>query len=148
VNVYDPFAAPDERARSLMAFLEWPEQIEAADFLLLTCSLTDATRHLLGREILDRCKTGVRIVNVSRGPLIDEEALCDALASGQVHSAALEVFENEPLPEAHRLREFPQCLFGSHNASNTREAVERTSLLALELLLDSLQSKLVSKGGV
>ena len=106
------------------------------------------TRHLVDREILERCRTGVRIVNVSRGPLIDEEALCDALACGKVHSAALEVFEIEPLPAGHRLREFPQCLFGSHNASNTREAVERTSLRALQLLLESLQLKLQSQEAV
>jgi D-3-phosphoglycerate dehydrogenase len=78
-------------------------------------------------------------VNVSRGPLIKQNELIEALRSGQVQSAALDVFEVEPLPMDSELREFKQCIFGSHNASNTLEAVERTSLKAISLLTEFLQ---------
>ena len=80
---------------------------------------------------LARAKPGVRVVNVGRGPVIDERALEAALESGQVYSAALDVFEVEPLPMDSYLRTHPRCVFGSHNASNTADAVVRTSEIAV-----------------
>ena len=85
-------------------------------------------------------KTGVRVVNVGRGPVIDEHALISALADGKVHSAALDVFEQEPLHPDSPLRKHPSCIFGSHNASNTVDGVERTSHKALELLAGFLHA--------
>ena len=121
---------------------DWPQRIEEADFLVFACSLNPGNRHMLNAEMLARTKRGVRVINVARGPLIDEDALVSALASGQVHSAALDVLENEPLAPTSRLREFgDRCLFGSHNSSNTVEAVERTSLRAVELLAGFLQTQ-------
>jgi D-3-phosphoglycerate dehydrogenase len=84
----------------------------------------------------------VRVVNVGRGPIIDEAALVEALASGQVFSAALDVFEEEPLPNSSQIRSNPRCIFGSHNASNTMDAVKKTSEIAIEKLMGYLgQSK-------
>ena len=112
----------------------WPARIEEADFLVFTCALTPENRHMLDDASLGRAKDGVRVVNVARGPLIDEAALARALSSGKVRSAALDVFEVEPLPADSPLRTFDQCLFGSHNGSNTIDAVVRTSERAIELL--------------
>jgi D-3-phosphoglycerate dehydrogenase len=89
---------------------------------------------MLNEETLGVCKPGIRIVNVARGPLIDEQALYEAQRRGVVAACALDVFELEPLPCDHPLREFPSNVFGSHNASNTVDAVKRTSLLAIDLL--------------
>ena len=86
---------------------------------------------MLDARALRACKRGVFVVNVSRGQLIDEHALVEALRSGQVRAAALEVFEDEPLPASSPLRDFPQCIFGTHNSSNTKEAVRRASIAAL-----------------
>jgi D-3-phosphoglycerate dehydrogenase / 2-oxoglutarate reductase len=83
---------------------------------------------------MSQCKPGIRIVNVARGPLIDEGALVAALQSGQVHSAALDVFEVEPLPQDSPLRNMERCIFGSHNGSNTVDAVIRASHTAIERL--------------
>ena len=69
---------------------------------------------------------------MARGPLIDETALVNALESGHIAAAALDVFEVEPLPTNSPLRDMPQCIFGSHNGSNTVEGVERATMKALE----------------
>ena len=117
---------------------EWPARVEEADFMVFTCALTPKNRHMLDAGVLARAKRGVRIVNVARGPLIDEAALVAALQSGQVRSAALDVFEVEPLPADSPLRGFEQCVFGSHNGSNTVDAVRRTSERAIGLLAEYL----------
>ena len=117
----------------------WPERIGEADFLAFTCALTSANRHMLNAATLAQTKTGVRIVNVARGPLIDEPALVAALQAGHVHSAALDVFEVEPLPADSPLRDMPQTIFGSHNGSNSADAVRRCSHLAIDTLLGYLQ---------
>jgi len=135
---YDPRGELSEDLIPYVTQLDWPVGIENADFIVLCCALNRSTRQLLNDQILHACKRGVRIVNVSRGSLVDETALAAHLETGHVHSAALEVFETEPLPLDSPLRQFAQCLFGSHNASNTREAVDRTSRLALRLLRDQL----------
>jgi D-3-phosphoglycerate dehydrogenase len=83
-------------------------------------------------------KPGVRVVNVARGPVIDERALIAALQSGHVYSAALDVFETEPLPIDSPLHLHPHCIFGSHNASNTADAVVRTSVIAIGKLFGFL----------
>jgi len=110
VIAYDPYFQPAAGLETVES-AQWPNRLDEADF---------------------------RIVNVARGPLIDEVALAEALASGQVYSVALDVFEVEPLPEESPLRQFEQCIFGSHNASNTVDAVHRASERAIALLFDFL----------
>jgi D-3-phosphoglycerate dehydrogenase / 2-oxoglutarate reductase len=133
VIAYDPHFQPAPGLESV-EHANWPDRIEEADFLVFTCALTPANRHMLGAKELDRAKPGVRVVNVARGPLIDEAALALALKTSRVHSAALDVFEVEPLPSDSPLRSFDRCIFGSHNGSNTIDAVVRTSERAIELL--------------
>ena len=140
INVYDPYynfkenIIPDE-------VLEWPEKIEFADFIILTCSLTKDNYHILNDKILSMVKKGIRIVNVARGPLIDEKALVKALENETVHSVALDVFEIEPLPIDSGLRKFEKCIFGTHNSSNTIDAVIKTSELATNKLFKYLRIK-------
>lgn len=117
------------------------EVVERADVLLLACALTDENRHLVGVDMLSRVKPGLLLVNVSRGPLVDETALAAALADGRVAGAGLDVFEDEPLPADAALRAHAdKCTFSTHNGSNTREAVQRinqmTTEIALHLLTD------------
>src|SRR5206468_3580903 len=109
-------------------------RVEEADFIVVTCALTPSSRHMVNAAALARAKQGVRVVNVGRGPVIDEPALASALQDGKVYSAALDVFEVEPLPGDSPLRQHPRCVFGSHNASNTADAVVRTSEIAIEKL--------------
>lgn len=136
VIAYDPFFSADPALPVESA--AWPKRLGEADFIVLTCALTESSRHMLSADALRQAKTGVRVVNVSRGPLIDEGALVESLRSGRVAAAALDVFESEPLPADSPLREFEHCIFGSHNGSNTVEAVHRTSVRAIELLFERL----------
>lgn len=131
--VYDPYIAPESNQAHL-SLAVWPERLQEADFVVTTCALTESSRYLINSESLSAMKPGVRIVNVSRGAIIDEAALVSFLQSGKVFSAALDVFEQEPLPQTSPLLLHPHCVFGSHNASNTSEAVLRTSRIALEKL--------------
>lgn len=118
----------------------WPERVGECDFLIFTCALNARNRHMLDAEVLEQCMAGVRIVNVARGPLIDEAALIGALQSGHVHSAGLDVFEIEPLSPASPLRGMERCIFGSHNGSNTVDAVIRASHKAIERLAEFLST--------
>ena len=137
VIAYDPFA--DGSSNLLEVEREvWPNRVEEADFIVVTCSLTKSSYHMVNADVFKQVKDGVRIVNVGRGPIIDEKSLEDALKSGKVYSAALDVFEVEPLPIDSYLRTHPHCIFGSHNASNTADAVERTSHIAIDKLFNFL----------
>lgn len=137
VIAYDPYFQPVPELASVQS-ATWPERLPEADFIVLTCALTPENRHLLNANTLESTKPGVRIINVARGPLIDEVALEKALASGHVHSVALDVFETEPLPDTSPLRQYELCIFGSHNGSNTVDAVRRASFKAIDLLFDFL----------
>ena len=137
VIVYDPYFQAQDNLNQVQSSI-WPERLEEADFIVLTCALTPDNYHLLNADIFAKVKPAVKIVNVARGPLIDELALIDALSSGKVHSAALDVFEIEPLPLDSPLRSFEQCIFGSHNGSNTVDAVHRASHQAIQLLFSFL----------
>ena len=116
----------------------WPDALAGADFVVFTCPLNPATHHMLDDAALDAARPGLRVVNVACGPVVDEPALIRALSDGRVHSAALDVFEVEPLPGDSPLRDHPRCIFGSHNASNTEDAVRRVSVRATELLFEAL----------
>jgi D-3-phosphoglycerate dehydrogenase / 2-oxoglutarate reductase len=112
--------------------------LRQSDFLVLCSPLTPETKHMVGTRALALMRPGRFLVNVARGPLVDEGALAQALDSGHIAGAALDVFEEEPLPTTSELRRFDQCVFGSHNASNTREGVLRTSGMAVNNLLHGL----------
>ncbi len=137
VIAYDPFAKPTDNSPVVDCAI-WPERIEEADYIVVTCALTPTSYHMINAEVLDRAKQGVRVVNVGRGAVIDEPALVAALKSGRVYAAALDVFEIEPLPADSFMRSHPHCVFGSHNASNTADAVTRTSEIVIGKLMDFL----------
>ena len=139
IIAYDPYCEQREGLDKSIEFSVWPNRLSEANFIVLTCALTPDNYHLLNAQTLELTMPSVRIINVARGPLIDELALVNALVSGQVHSVALDVFEEEPLPKISELRNFEQCIFGSHNASNTVDAVRRTSYYSIDLLFDFLK---------
>jgi D-3-phosphoglycerate dehydrogenase / 2-oxoglutarate reductase len=139
VFVYDPFAKKTEEDESNFTFVDYPNKIEDLDFLVATCALNPSTKNMVNKTIFEQMKYGIRIVNVSRGGIINENDLVEAMEKGIVYSAALDVFEVEPMPLDNPLRKFERCVFGTHNGSNTVEGVRRASHQAMGHLFNFLQ---------
>lgn len=112
-------------------FLTWPMEIETLDYLIFACPLNQQNIKMLNTNILKAMKSGGYVINVSRGGLIDELALIDALKDKEIAGAALDVFLNEPIGYDSPLLTCDNVILSSHNASNTVEAVVRTSLTTL-----------------
>ncbi|MFE6234219.1 C-terminal binding protein [Cellulosimicrobium sp. NPDC057862] len=124
VLVHDPFVDAQAVAADGHEIVGLDEAVARADVITLHAPLTDTTRHLLDARTLAAAKPGVRVVNTCRGPLIDEDALADALASGHVGSAALDVYATEPLPADSRLRTLDNVLLTPHAAWFSPEAMQ------------------------
>ncbi len=135
---YDPFSTLKPEDLGINAIYSFPEEINRADFIILTSSLTESSRYMFNESTFNLMKDGVFLINVARGPLINESDLVNALKIEKVRGVALDVFETEPLPELSELRKFDQCIFGTHNGSNTKEAVARASLKAIEIMFKFL----------
>jgi len=133
VTVYDP-GVEGNKGFDFVERAEFPNGLEKCDFLIFTCALNKHNFHMLDADAISKLKPGSLVINVARGPLIDEPALIEALQSGHVAAAGLDVFEEEPLPKASPLRDMPQCIFGSHNGSNTKEGVRRATHEAMKKL--------------
>ena len=140
VTVYDP-GVEGEQGFSFVQRKSFPDGLEELDFLIFTCALNQHNFHMLNADTLSKLKPGAKVINVARGPLIDEQALIAALQSGHISAAALDVFEEEPLPASSPLRDMPQCIFGSHNGSNTKEGVRRATTEAITKIAGFLNDK-------
>jgi D-3-phosphoglycerate dehydrogenase len=140
---YDPFVSV-ERFRELgVDRVETPEELYAlADFVTLHLPLTPETRGSIGAEAFARMREGVRIVNAARGELIDEPALLEALRSGQVGAAALDVFSQEPYSGP--LLEVDNVVVTPHLAASTDEAQDRAGLIIAEQVAAALSGGLVT----
>jgi D-3-phosphoglycerate dehydrogenase len=137
---YDVATVPEDFvAKTQLQLVELDTLLEQSDFISLHCNLTSDNYHLLGKREFSSIKPGSYLINTARGALIDEEALVDALQQKRLAGAALDVFEREPLPQEHPLRQFDNCIFGTHNASNTEEAVDHVNQMAIDNLLKVLQ---------
>ncbi len=117
----------------------WPtsrlhELLPTIDDLVITAPLSDETRGMIGATELALLPRGAHVINVGRGPVIDEAALIAALQSGQIGGAALDVFEVEPLPSDNPLWEMPNVIVTPHNSGNTAIAMRRT----LDIFTDNL----------
>lgn len=102
-----------------------PELLPRADFLILAAPHTPETEHVIGKAELALLKPGAVIINVGRGELIDERAMIRALESGELGGAALDVFEEEPLPQDSPLWTMPNVLISPHSASTSDRENER-----------------------
>jgi D-3-phosphoglycerate dehydrogenase / 2-oxoglutarate reductase len=143
VVAYDPYVAA-ERFRELgVERLETPAEIyAAAEFLTLHLPLTAETRRSLGADAFGQMRDGVRLVNAARGELVDEDALLEALRSGKVAGAALDVFSAEPYTGP--LLELDNVVVTPHLAASTDEAQDRAGVIVAEQVAAALDGGLVT----
>ena len=144
VIAYDPFVGA-ERYRDLgIEQAESPEDVYAvADFLTVHLPKTPETEGWLNAEVLAKCKDGVRVLNVARGPLVVDEDLKAALDSGKVAGAALDVFRSEPVTE-HPLFGYPNVIVTPHLGASTAEATDRAGFQAAEQVVAALTGGIVT----
>jgi D-3-phosphoglycerate dehydrogenase / 2-oxoglutarate reductase len=143
VVAYDPFVAK-ERFRELgIERAETPEDVyAAAEFVTLHLPLTEETRGAIGTEAFERMPGGVRLINAARGELVDEDALLEALRSGKVAAAALDVFSAEPYSGP--LLELDNVVVTPHLAASTEEAQDRAGVIVAEQVAAALDGALVT----
>jgi D-3-phosphoglycerate dehydrogenase len=137
VVAYDPFLSPERALELGVDKAELDELLARSDFITLHTPLTDQTRGILSREALAKTKPGVRIVNCARGGLIDEAALKDALESGHVAGAALDVFSEEPAKN-NPLFGTPGLICTPHLGASTGEAQVNVAMQIAEQMSDYL----------
>jgi D-3-phosphoglycerate dehydrogenase / 2-oxoglutarate reductase len=113
--------------------------VEEADYLCLACNLTTENRQMINAEVLSRMKPTAFLINMARGPLVDERALIESLRSGQIGGAALDVYEAEPLPSDSPLAQLDQVILGSHNANNLQSANAYVNKNTIDNLLLGLE---------
>ena len=124
VVAHDPFVAP-ERARQInVELLDLVELVRVSDFLTLHVVKTPDTLGMIGRDLLAQAKPSLRIINVSRGGVIDEEALAEAIRAGRIAGAAIDVFATEPTTSS-PLFELPQVVVTPHLGASTAEAQDK-----------------------
>jgi D-3-phosphoglycerate dehydrogenase / 2-oxoglutarate reductase len=143
VVAYDPYVA-GERFRELgVERLETLEEVyDVAEFLTLHLPLTDETRRSIDGDAFARMRPGVRLVNAARGQLVDEPALLEALQSGKVAGAALDVFSSEPYSGP--LLELDNVVVTPHLAASTDEAQDRAGVIVAEQVVAALEGGLVT----
>ena len=132
---YDPYLSPS-RARSLQVelFEDLDQVLAQSDFVTMHMPLTAETKHLMNADRIAKMKRGARIVNCARGGLVDEKALFDALQSGQIAAAALDVYETEPPPAEFPLRTLSNIVFTPHLGASTAEAQESVGIEIAEAI--------------
>ena len=127
VRAYDPFAEVTGVAAATL-----DEFLEGSDIVTLHVPLGDDTRELISADVLRRMRPGGIVVNVSRGGLVDELALADALTSGHIAGAGIDTFAEEPLPADHPLRDAPNTILTPHIAWRSNQSIGALQAGAVE----------------
>ncbi len=143
----DPYLSHDEAGALGVELVSFEELLEISDLISIHAPLTPETRHMFDAQAFARMRPTTGIVNTARGALVDHAALVDALAAGRIGGAALDVVDEEPLPEGHPLLDAPNVILTGHSAasstSSTGELRRRTVDAALAALRGEVPPVLV-----
>jgi len=141
ILAFDPYVGEDEAVRLGVELVELAGLLREADFVCVNCPLTPETRHLIGAAELGLMKPTAYLVNTARGPIVDEAALTRALAAGGIAGAALDVFEEEPLPANSPLHRLENVVLSPHAIAWTDELVALNGSGACESTLSVLRGE-------
>ena len=134
----DPYLTEEQAAEAGAKLVGMAELLHRSDVITVHTPLTAQTRHLLGRAQLDATKPGAFVLNVARGGIVDESALADALSSGHLAGAAVDVYSTEPMASDNPLRGAPNLVLTPHLGASTAEAQDRVGLEMAEQVLMAL----------
>ncbi len=138
VIAYDPFLT-EARAKTLgVEIVPLDEAFKQADYVTVHMPLTEATKYMIDERAFSLMKKGVRVFNCARGGIIKETALVEALKSGKVAAAGLDVYESEPLAKDSPLRQFPNLVLTPHLGASTKEAQESCGIEVAEVIASAL----------
>jgi glyoxylate reductase len=132
---------PDIEAALGARYVSRDELLANADYVVLTVPLTAETRHLIGRAELARMKPTSILINVARGPVVDTDALTEALTKRTIYGAALDVTDPEPLPRGHPLLRLENVIIAPHLGSATDQTRQKMAEMSIENLLAGLAGK-------
>jgi D-3-phosphoglycerate dehydrogenase / 2-oxoglutarate reductase len=139
VLAYDPYLSLSRAKAMQVELVEKLEEVfPLADFITVHMPMTDETKGMLNSAAFAKMKKGVRILNCARGGIVNETDLVEAIKSGQVGGAALDVYETEPLPADHPLRKLPEVIMTPHLGASTDEAQENVGIEVAEAITDYL----------
>ena len=139
VIAYDPYLTEDRAKEMEVEKVELEDAFSRADYLTVHMPLTDETRNMVDEDAFSKMKDGVRVFNCARGGIIKETALAEALKSGKVAAAGLDVYEQEPLPEDHEFRSIENLNLTPHLGASTAEAQESVGVEIAEAVAEVLQ---------
>ncbi len=133
---YDPVLTQDAAQKIGVKLASLDEIFEQSDIITVHVPLSDETKNLINKKVLERCKDGVKIINCARGGIVSEEALLEGLKSGKVSGAALDVFEKEPPQFPNELIEHPRVVVTPHIGASTKEAQEKVAIQIANQIID------------
>ena len=136
IVAHDPFIAVDSAGDVEIESASLDQVLARADFLTIHTPLTTETRGLINADAFEKMKPGARVINCARGGLVDEAALHDAIVSGKIAGAALDVFEQEPPPAEHPLLRLDEVIVTPHLGASTTEAQEAVAFTVAEQMHD------------
>ena len=143
VVAFDPYLAPSRAKTMQIDSLSLDDLLAQSDYITVHMPLTDQTHYMIDEAAFAKCKKGVRIFNCARGGIIKEAALIEALKSGQVAAAGLDVFEEEPLAADSELRKFPNVTLTPHLGASTAEAQDAVGVEVAEQIADVLNGGVI-----
>jgi D-3-phosphoglycerate dehydrogenase / 2-oxoglutarate reductase len=142
VVAYDPYIAESVFVETEAHKVSLDQLLATADFITVHTPLTEETRGMLGANEIAKMKDGVVVLNIARGGIYDEQALADALNSGKIAGAAVDVYEDEPPGKEHPLLNAKNAILSPHIGANTVEAQDRVAVQTSEMVIEALRGSI------